>query len=53
MFRLDVLTFRQIPDRASDFKNLNKDLLYVEHAYPEFIPTVTIRWSELVKYGVG
>jgi hypothetical protein len=26
---------------------LSLDLLHVQHAYPEFVPTVTIRWTEL------
>ena len=48
VFRLDLLAARQIADRPGNFKYPNKDLLYVAHAYPEFVPTVTIRWAELV-----
>jgi hypothetical protein len=48
MLRLDVFTLSQICNSACDFKYPNKDLLYVAHAYPEFVvPTVTIRWEEL------
>jgi len=25
----------------------NKDLLYIAHEYPEFVPIVMIRWEEL------
>ncbi len=47
MLRLDLFTTRQIADSSGDFKYPNKDLLYTTYEYPEFVPTVTIDWSEL------
>jgi hypothetical protein len=48
MFGLDLLVAGEITDRSGDFKYPNKDLLYTAYEYPEFVPTVTIRWEELM-----
>jgi len=51
MLTLNLLASRQIADRSGDFKYPNKDMLYTTYEYPEFVPTVTIRWEELE--GIG
>jgi hypothetical protein len=48
---LDLFATRQIADRAGDLKYPNKDLLYVQHAFPEYVPVIPIRWEELT--GIG
>ena len=45
--RGDLLGPGKVRNSPCDLKYPNKDLLYVEHAYPEFVPTVTINWAEL------
>jgi hypothetical protein len=37
--------------RSGGLKYPNKDLLYTTYEYPEFVPTITIKWEELA--GVG
>ncbi len=47
MFGLDLLTPSQVTDRSGDLKNAKKDMLYTAHAFPEFVPVVTIKWDGL------
>jgi len=46
-----LISLCEIGNGPGNFKYPNKDLLYVEHAYPKFVPTVTINWEEIRDIG--
>ena len=41
----------EVGDRATDLKHPNKELLYVEHEFEEFVPQVIVGWEELATIG--
>ena len=41
----------EVRNRPGDLKHPNKELLYVEHEFEEFVPQVIVGWEELATIG--
>jgi len=51
VLRVDDVVLSQVGDGAGDLKHPNKELLYVEHEFEEFVPQVIVGWKELATIG--
>ena len=49
--RLEGVLLGQVGNRPADLKHPNKESLYVEHEFEEFVPQVIVGWEELATIG--